>query len=147
MAATISRFCWSVRPAYHWTVMLGMVLPPGGLLAVDAPDHSRSREAGGGHQLGAPARGAGGGPATDTLRAFFAGASRVVTAPDPTRGLEERRNTVRALAERVFDFRGAAATALGPAWEARTPAGRAGVARLFTALVESGYLTLGGAKA
>src|SRR5262249_51194427 len=28
MAATISRFCWSVRPAYHWTVMLGMEGPP-----------------------------------------------------------------------------------------------------------------------
>src|SRR5262249_40370178 len=26
MAATISRFCWSVRPAYHWTVMLGMAV-------------------------------------------------------------------------------------------------------------------------
>jgi hypothetical protein len=24
MAAVISRFCWSVRPAYHWTVILGM---------------------------------------------------------------------------------------------------------------------------
>jgi hypothetical protein len=24
IAAVISRFCWSVRPAYHWTVMLGM---------------------------------------------------------------------------------------------------------------------------
>jgi len=94
-----------------------------------------------------PARAAWGGPATDTLRAFFDEASRVVTAPDPTRGLEERRNTVRALAERVFDFRGAAATALGPAWEARTPAERAEFARLFTELVESGYLTLVGAKA
>src|ERR1700738_5250764 len=26
IAATISRFCWSVRPAYHCTVMLGMVV-------------------------------------------------------------------------------------------------------------------------
>src|SRR5258708_12764232 len=26
MAATISRFCWSVRPAYHWTLMLGMAV-------------------------------------------------------------------------------------------------------------------------
>src|SRR5512146_1169685 len=24
MAATRSRFCWSVRPAYHWIVMFGM---------------------------------------------------------------------------------------------------------------------------
>src|SRR5262245_22522203 len=24
MAETSSRFCWSVRPAYHWIVMLGM---------------------------------------------------------------------------------------------------------------------------
>ena len=93
------------------------------------------------------ARAAWGGPATDTLRAFFDEASRVVTAPDPTRGLEERRNSVRALAEQVFDFRGAAATALGPAWEVRTPAERAEFARLFTDLVESGYLTLVGAKA
>src|SRR5262245_14979551 len=27
MAAVISRFCWGVRPAYHWTVMLGMGSP------------------------------------------------------------------------------------------------------------------------
>src|SRR5262249_62356744 len=24
IAAVISRFCWSVRPAYHWIVMFGM---------------------------------------------------------------------------------------------------------------------------
>src|SRR2546425_204422 len=31
MAAVISRFCWSVRPAYHWIVMFGMAR----LLGVD----------------------------------------------------------------------------------------------------------------
>ena len=93
------------------------------------------------------ARAAWGGPATDTLRAFFDEASRIVAAPDPDRGLADRRNAVRALAERVFDFRGAAATALGPAWEARTSAERTEFARLFAELVESGYLTLVGSKA
>lgn len=87
------------------------------------------------------------GPATDTLRAFFDEASRIVTAPDPGRGLEERRNAVRALAERIFDFRGAAAVALGPAWQGRTRAEREEFTRLFTDLVESGYLTLLGSKA
>jgi hypothetical protein len=27
MAWVSSRFCWSVRPAYHWTMMFGMAPP------------------------------------------------------------------------------------------------------------------------
>ena len=32
IAAVISRFCWSVRPANHWTVMFGM---PASLWLID----------------------------------------------------------------------------------------------------------------
>jgi len=97
--------------------------------------------------LVAPASVGWAGPATETLRGFFDEASRIVTAPETGPGLEARRAAIRALADRVFDFRAAAAVALGPVWDLRTPAEQDEFARLFADLAERGYLTLVGSKA
>jgi len=64
MAAVISRFCWSVRPAYHWIVMFGMAR----LLGVDrvgcGRDYRSARSVG---------QGAGLRPAWPGTTATFAG--------------------------------------------------------------------------
>jgi phospholipid transport system substrate-binding protein len=84
---------------------------------------------------------------TDTLRSFFAQADKIVRSPDPDFVLEARRHIIRTLAYEVFDFRGAAALALGPEWKARTPAERDEFTRLFAYLLETGYVSTMGSRA
>jgi phospholipid transport system substrate-binding protein len=84
---------------------------------------------------------------TDTLRRFFAQANRIVLSPDPDFLVAARRNIIRALAYDVFDFPRAAALALGPEWQARTPTEREEFIRLFADLLETGYIATIGSKA
>ncbi len=84
---------------------------------------------------------------TEALRAFFERANAIVRAADVEQGMEEPRRAVRALVSEVFDLREAAATALGPAWEARTPAERDEFTGLFAEFLERGYISALGSKA
>ena len=83
---------------------------------------------------------------TEALREFFAQANRIVLSPDPDLSVETRRHLIRTLAHEVFDFREAASVALGPEWQARTPAEREEFARLFADLLEGGYIAMMGSK-
>ncbi|MEX2147656.1 MAG: ABC transporter substrate-binding protein, partial [Candidatus Rokuibacteriota bacterium] len=84
---------------------------------------------------------------TQTLRGFFSQANRIVLSPDPAFVVEARRHIIRTLAYDVFDFHDAAALALGPEWQARTPAEREEFTRLFADLLETGYIAMMGSKA
>jgi len=64
--------------------------------------------------------GAEAGPPTDTLRATFAQANRIITDPAMEARPLDRLVAIRALFSKVFDFRGAAEHVLGPEWKART---------------------------
>lgn len=84
---------------------------------------------------------------TQTLRGFFSQANRIVLSPDPDFLVEARRHIIRTLAYDVFDFREAAAVALGAEWQARTAAEREEFTRLFADLLETGYIAIMGSKA
>ena len=83
---------------------------------------------------------------TATLRAFFERANAVLRSADPERGPDEPRRAIRALVNEVFDFREAAALALGPAWRSRTPGEQEEFVRLFADLLERGYVATLGSK-
>src|SRR2546428_3264554 len=95
--------------------------------------------------LGA-ARAAAGAP-TDRLRTLFDRANRLILAPEPDGGLEERVTAVRGLVNDVFDFDGAAALALGRHWEPLPPPARAAFTRLYADVIERAYLAWVGGKA
>jgi phospholipid transport system substrate-binding protein len=84
---------------------------------------------------------------TQTLQGFFSQANRIVLSPDPDFLVEARRRIIRTLAYGVFDFREAATLALGPEWQARTPAEREEFTRLFADLLETGYIAMMASKA
>ena len=89
--------------------------------------------------LGA-ASGAWAGPPTDQLRGAFAEVSRVLEDPETEGNLPERLTAIRRVVHQNFDFRRSAQLALGPAWEARTPAEQDEFARLFGTLLERAYI-------
>ena len=83
------------------------------------------------------------GPPTDQLKSQV---DRVLkTLEDPELRKEsrarDRRNTVRKLAEEIFDFTETARRSLGRHWAARTPAEREEFVRLFGDLLERSYLS------
>jgi phospholipid transport system substrate-binding protein len=82
-----------------------------------------------------------------TLEAFFARTNTVLESVDPARGLAAPRQAVRELVNEVFDFRAAAAVALGPMWLSRTPKDQDEFTRLFAILLERGYIAMVGSKA
>jgi phospholipid transport system substrate-binding protein len=84
---------------------------------------------------------------TERLRTFFIEASAIVREANPEPGPPESRATLRALVNDVFDFRAAAARALGPEWLGRTPGEQEEFVRLFAGLVERGYAAMLGPKA
>jgi phospholipid transport system substrate-binding protein len=84
---------------------------------------------------------------TETLQAFFARANAVLQSADPANGLETPRQAVRDLANDLFDFRAAAAVALGPVWLSRVPEEQGAFARLFAVLLERGFIAMIGSKA
>jgi phospholipid transport system substrate-binding protein len=84
---------------------------------------------------------------TSILGSFFERANAILRSADLTTGIEEPRRAIRTLARSMFDFREAAALALGPAWTTRTPSEQEEFVRLFADLLERGYLAMIGSKA
>src|SRR5713226_4618298 len=68
---------------------------------------------------------------SDTLREFFRQAVAVVDDPRTETHRQEALRKVRKMADTVFDVREAAPTALGPHWNARSPAEREEFTLLF----------------
>jgi len=93
--------------------------------------------------LGALASPAWAGPPTEALQGYV---TRVLTVLDDPAMREPqnsaaRHKAVRAIADEGFDFQEASRRALGPAWNARTPAERARFVELFTGLIDGGYFS------
>lgn len=84
---------------------------------------------------------------TGTLEAFFARTNTVLQSVDPVRGLEAPRQAIRNLVNEAFDFRAAAAVALGSVWLSRVPEEQDAFARLFAVLLERGFIAMIGSKA
>jgi phospholipid transport system substrate-binding protein len=87
------------------------------------------------------------GEPTDRLRALFDRANRVLVAPYPDAGVEERLTAVRGLVGEVFDFEGAAALALGRHWNTLPPPERAAFTQLYADVIERAYLAWVGSRA
>jgi len=83
----------------------------------------------------------------ETLETFFGGANAVLQSADAERGTESPRQAIRALVNEIFDYQDAAARALGPAWQSRTPAQQAEFVRFFTDFLERGYIAFVSTKA
>ena len=79
---------------------------------------------------------------SDTLREFFRQAVAVVDDPRTETHPQEALRKIRKIADTVFDVREAAPAALGPHWNARSPAEREEFALLFRQLLEQAYLNL-----
>jgi phospholipid transport system substrate-binding protein len=84
--------------------------------------------------------GAEAGPPTDTLRAIYTEANRIIGQPAPEDRPLERVTAIRTLFSRAFDFRGAAERALGPQWWARTAAEKNDFTSLFAGFVQRGFV-------
>ena len=80
------------------------------------------------------------GPATETVRATFTEANKIITDPATADRPYERLAAVRALFSRVFDFRGASERVLGPQWYARTAAEQRDFTYLFGDFVQRGFV-------
>jgi phospholipid transport system substrate-binding protein len=83
----------------------------------------------------------------EVLEAFFGGTNAILRSADAERGTEAPRQAIRALVNEIFDYRDAAARALGPAWQSSTPAQQAEFVRLFADFLERGYIAFVGTKA
>jgi len=77
---------------------------------------------------------------SDTLREFFRQAVAVIDDPRTETHPREALRKIRKMADTVFDVREAAPTALGPHWNARSPAEREEFTLLFRQLLEQAYL-------
>jgi phospholipid transport system substrate-binding protein len=84
---------------------------------------------------------------TGTLQVFFARANTVLQSVDPAQGLETPRQAIRDLVNEVFDFRAAAAVALGSVWLSRAPEDQDAFTRLFAIFLERGFVAMVGSKA
>ncbi len=80
------------------------------------------------------------GAPTERLRTFFDEANRVLTAPETHANPLEALARVKRLVNDVFDFRGAAEQALGPAWQARSRAERDEFTALFAELLQKNFV-------
>ena len=83
----------------------------------------------------------------EVLETFFGGANAILRSADAERGIEAPRQAIRELVNEIFDYRDAAARALGPAWQSRTPSQQTEFVRLFADFLERGYIAFVGAKA
>jgi cell division septation protein DedD len=81
------------------------------------------------------------------LEVFFARANAILRTVDPLGDLEQPRQAIRELVNDVFDFRGAAALALGPVWLSKTPEDQVEFARLFGVFLERGFVAMVASKA
>jgi phospholipid transport system substrate-binding protein len=84
---------------------------------------------------------------TGTLEAFFSRTNTVLQSVDPAHGLTAPRQAIRDLVNEVFDFRAAAALALGSVWLSRVPEEQDVFTRLFAVLLERGFIATIGSKA
>jgi phospholipid transport system substrate-binding protein len=84
---------------------------------------------------------------TGTLEAFFARTNTVLQSMDPAHGLETPRQAIRDLVNEVFDFRAAAAVALGSVWLSRVPEDQDEFTRLFAIFLERGFIAMVGSQA
>jgi phospholipid transport system substrate-binding protein len=84
---------------------------------------------------------------TGTLEAFFARTNTVLQSVDPANGLETPRQAIRDLVNELFDFRAAAAVALGSVWLSRVPEDQDEFTRLFAIFLERGFVAMVGSKA
>ncbi len=84
---------------------------------------------------------------TRTLEAFFARTNTVLRSVDPAHGLETPRQAIRELVNDVFDFRAAAAVALGPVWLSKVPDDQDEFTRLFAIFLERGFIAVVGSRA
>ena len=83
------------------------------------------------------------GEPTDQLRAHVDEVLQILQNPalrTPDKA-EERREVIRRVANQIFDFEETAKRALGPHWNARTPAERKEFVALFTDLLERSYVS------
>lgn len=99
-----------------------------------------------GFWLGA-AQPAGAASPTGTLEGFFARTNTILQSADPAHGLATPREAVRDLVNEVFDFRAAAAVALGSVWLSRVPEDQDAFTRLFAIFLERGFVAMVGSKA
>ena len=76
------------------------------------------------------------GPPTDTVREVFTDVNKALVGPMRRNELAGRVVNVRALLNRVLDFRNAATRALGDEWSARAPAEQEEFVKLFADLLE-----------
>ena len=80
------------------------------------------------------------GAPTDTLRATFAQANKIISDPATEDRPLERLVAIRALFSKVFDFRGAAEQVLGPEWKVRTPVEQREFTSIFSGFVQRGFV-------
>jgi phospholipid transport system substrate-binding protein len=80
------------------------------------------------------------GPPTESLRATFTEANRIITDPATAARPLDRLQAVRALFSRAFDFSGAAEEALGAQWQARTAGEQKEFTSLFSGFVQRGFV-------
>src|SRR2546429_8496657 len=87
------------------------------------------------------------GPATDRLREFFSTVNAVLVDPAIQSKPLEKVARIKRLVTDVADVRGAAAAVLDREWQARAPAEREGVPRLFGEVLQRGLgARLGGTR-
>jgi ABC-type transporter MlaC component len=77
---------------------------------------------------------------TATLVSFFEQANAVVRTVGPDRDLEVPRKAIRDLVNEVIEFREAAALALGAAWYSRVPEDQDEFVKLFSNVLERGFV-------
>ena len=82
-----------------------------------------------------------------TLEEFFTRTNTVLQSADLIHGIEKPRNAIRGLVDETFDFRAAAAAALGPVWLSRVPEEQDAFTRLFAVFLERGFVAALGSKA
>jgi phospholipid transport system substrate-binding protein len=80
------------------------------------------------------------GPATDSLRATYTQANRIISNPATVARPSELLPAFRALFGTAFDFRGAAEDALGPEWRTRTANEQREFTSLFASFVQRGFV-------
>lgn len=77
---------------------------------------------------------------TDTLRAMFAEANKIIGDPATEDRPLERLVMIRALFSKVFDSRGAAERTLGRQWQARSVAEQNEFTAIFAGFVQRGFV-------
>lgn len=82
------------------------------------------------------------GPPSDTLRAVFGDANKILTDPATRQRPLDRLVTIQALIGRVFDFRDAAERSLGGQWQASSTSEQAEFTRIFTEFMQRGFVYL-----